>query len=564
MERQTAQKKRKGSSSGFVEPFRPKEIADYYFKDIFISISVSSEASMLDDTGDIDVERKRECKCGVMLTPTKSGYSNEMNHVRNKHPDFIEIMKQEGQQRSLNFVPTQDAKDIYLWMVLIILENREFSMVESPYMRSLANNRKQICTTTFMKYKYRVGLLVWKKIKDSLPDKFGIVFDGWSQGTVHYVAIFAEYPLIELGKSTKKSVLLAMQPLLNETNQGAVNYVEFFNSTLRCYWKSSENVLYIVGDNTNVNPRIAEIMRKPFLGCYAHKFNLAIKRWLQPHENLIGRMQTLMSKLKSNNNAGKLRSLQCELHPIIDCETRWTGTYRMLDRWESIKTFVTDVNFPNLYDYLLSPIEKDLVPEMLSKMKYFNDVMIALQGADLTVSEARLLFNDVIKDDTDMEHYLGEDARIVRCPQFESAIVKVLSNKELTMSADERNAIGHLLIKHSDDDSEAESEVLEPITHNRAAALLESARKKGKSEKYESEYINLEFISPTSCIVERFFSQAKLVLNDHRRHMNVDNFENTLFLKSNKDFWDVQEVCRAINMSLEEETSMKANLPEGI
>jgi hypothetical protein len=280
-------------------------------------------------------------------------------------------------------------------------------------------------------------------------------------------------------------------------------------------------------DNTNVNPRNAELIKKPFIGCYAHKFNLAVKKWLEPYNDMVTKVHALMSKLKSNNNAGRLRSLHCELLPIIDCDTRWTGTYRMLHRWEEIKTFVTDVNFPHLYAYLLSPIEKDTIPTMLSKMKYFNDVMIALQGADLTLNEARILFNDVIRLDESMDHYLGHEARIVKCPHFESAIVKVLSSQEMTMTVQETIAMEPFLIKQEDDESSdaSSSEELNLMNHNRAEALIQTARKRAKLElKSESEYINLGFISPTSCIVERLFSQAKLVLNDHRRHMNVSNF----------------------------------------
>ncbi|ETO68385.1 hypothetical protein F444_14763 [Phytophthora nicotianae P1976] len=45
-----------------------------------------------------------------------------------------------------------------------------------------------------------------KKIADEMPDKFGLLLDGWSHGTEHYLGVFAcyetpsgpQYPLLSL------------------------------------------------------------------------------------------------------------------------------------------------------------------------------------------------------------------------------------------------------------------------------------------------------------------------------------------------------------------------------
>jgi hypothetical protein len=172
MSRLVQQAKKRQATSASKSPFSNKQVADYYFKDVFVPRSVSSGDSVLEEGAEPELDRKRVCKCGLVLVPTKSGYTNEIGHIQTKHPDFMEVMKHETRQQTLTFVPTQDAKDLHLWMITIIIENREFSMVESPFVRLLANHRKHYSTETFMKYKSRVGLLVWKKIKDSLPDKF--------------------------------------------------------------------------------------------------------------------------------------------------------------------------------------------------------------------------------------------------------------------------------------------------------------------------------------------------------------------------------------------------------
>ena len=41
-----------------------------------------------------------------------------------------------------------------------------------------------------MKYLVRTAKIVERKLKALIPDKFGLVFDGWSMGGEHYIAIF--------------------------------------------------------------------------------------------------------------------------------------------------------------------------------------------------------------------------------------------------------------------------------------------------------------------------------------------------------------------------------------
>ena len=53
------------------------------------------------------------------------------------------------------------------------------------------------------------------------------------------------------------------------------------------------------------------------------------------------------------------------------------------------------------------------------------------------------------------------------------------------------------------------------------------------------EYQPMEWLNPTSNVVERLFSWAKMVLSDHRMSMLPINFEETLFLYINERFWDI-------------------------
>ena len=55
---------------------------------------------------------------------------------------------------------------------------------------------------------------VEKKVADSLPNQFGIIIDGWKEGTTHYIAIFAS--LVGM-KGIGDYPLLAIAPLFAET-----------------------------------------------------------------------------------------------------------------------------------------------------------------------------------------------------------------------------------------------------------------------------------------------------------------------------------------------------------
>ena len=54
--------------------------------------------------------------------------------------------------------------------------------------------------------------------------------------------------------------------------------------------------------------------------------------------------------------------------------------------------------------------------------------------------------------------------------------------------------------------------------------------------------MNLIWIKPTSNIVERLFSRAKLILTPNRSGMSPLNFEQDIFLMVNNTLWDAHMV----------------------
>ena len=60
----------------------------------------------------------------------------------------------------------------------MILENREFSFVETPLVRK-NTKLEPICQITLQKYIDSVTVQEEKKSADAPPNNFGIIVDGW-------------------------------------------------------------------------------------------------------------------------------------------------------------------------------------------------------------------------------------------------------------------------------------------------------------------------------------------------------------------------------------------------
>ena len=75
-------------------------------------------------------------------------------------------------------------------------------------------------------------------------------------------------------------------------------------------------------------------------------------------------------------------------------------------------------------------------------------------------------------------------------------------------------------------------------------AINNKRRKTSKDPNFD--FINLEFIPPTSNVVERLFSSARLILTDYRKSMSPYTFECIMFLKFNSNLWDISTVSKVV------------------
>jgi hypothetical protein len=251
-------------------------------------------------------------------------------------------------------------KSFKKWLDLIIMDDKGFNCVQSPEQRALVTEFKHFSVNTLMKYLILIQEEVSKEITKILPNKFGLVIDGWSDGLgTHYCGVFASF--LD-SKGEKETILLSIAPLIDETNETALNHVNTFTALLKnSYNKEINSVIYITADNANVNKSIADLMnftlnkskdnRKygkytKFVGCFAHAFNIYCKNILfKPYEMIIELVSTIVSKFKqSNNNCGELLQFTKLKYKQLNI-TRWSSVYSMLLR--------LPFNYIDIYIYIL-------------------------------------------------------------------------------------------------------------------------------------------------------------------------------------------------------------------
>lgn len=318
---------------------------------------------------------------------------------------------------------------------------------------------------------------VEQKIARALPNKFGLVFDGWStHDNIHYCGLFATFPSppkkiakkkrrtnatstanggasgpavtagVPAGTSTAEAreqvpatnvvqeeedyvelrysrYLLAFAPIGDNDSLTAQSHYDFTTHVLTGYGKSWDNVVALIGDNCATNKAFARLVQTNFIGFASHRLNLAMKHLLEPHEEVIKNVQALMKKLKNILPTAKL----CKLTPLrakTAQVTRWPSTYEMLKRYFQLKVFLPQLNLPEIDDLLPSPVEERELQRLVDNLKELDEVTKHLQYETINLEDVRTDFDTIIELYQDMGEYLGHDAPIVLCKEFEDAIVK--------------------------------------------------------------------------------------------------------------------------------------------
>ena len=284
-----------------------------------------------------------QCRCGKKRKRSNKSYENLLSHIRSAHKGYEKLMVGDLTQQQTqisSFFNSDVAQNYFGWFNYIINGLKPFSDVESAVVRE-SMHFKPMSLSTFMRYLPRLVALVEKKISNLLPNKFAIVFDGWTAGTTHYLGVFSSFTAHnENGYSTR---LLGFSPMGDETTLDADEHVGYLSYVLELFGYSFENVVALIGDNCNTNKSIANKLSLPLIGCASHRFNLAVQDILSEHETLLFKVHALMKKLRTPLMAARLAK-QTPLNAKTQNVTRWSSSFDMLRRYNELREFLHHLN----------------------------------------------------------------------------------------------------------------------------------------------------------------------------------------------------------------------------
>ncbi|DAZ95783.1 TPA: hypothetical protein N0F65_010285 [Lagenidium giganteum] len=294
--------------------------------------------------------------------------------------------------------------NIFDWMDWIVARNLPLCEVENQKTRKIVKT-KPICVRTLKTAMQHVAKRIGVALADEIGTSFGLMFDGWSNNTMHFVGIFAVFAKSTPSGDSLCQHLLAISP--PEDGQTADVHIEYIKTILRVYHKKIAMVQFMVADNCSTNQSIASKLEIPMVGCASHRFNLAVKLYLAEYKDLVNQIQNLMIHLRHHKNASQLAK---------------ATNLRYVEFRDAVLT-VSDV--------------EDLVPRgnahrriktLADRLKDLDSVCAKLQGEDRTLTEVRLLFDACLAKYPIMPRYLLPAADIMHSPTFESAVVKIQNN----------------------------------------------------------------------------------------------------------------------------------------
>lgn len=328
----------------------------------------------------------------------KKGYTGLVQHVKLCHPDFKTVIMSARASGAIEpFVKKVSSKamNIYKWLEWLIEDAQPFNFVENKYFIK-NTNLEQISRTTLMKYLVMLGRKTELILKALMPLTFGIIIDGWSLGTEHFLGTFATWSDSITGYVHIYLVCCGVQDIDETSDEtlafDAASIGDYISDELKLLGKTFDDIEFICADNTSVNPKLARLISEkcstvcPLIGCNSHKLNLAINRYLLEYEPLLGKVNSLMKALKTLLNGAKLLKFT-ELSAITRNCTRWSSTKSMIDRFLELKPF----------------LEADTFGEEVLKLipsQYDDSIITALSKVFVKVHEVSMLLQTDCRDGT--------------------------------------------------------------------------------------------------------------------------------------------------------------------
>jgi hypothetical protein len=409
----------------------------------------------------------------------------------------------------------------------VVARNLPITEVDNDLTRSMSI-WKPISSKTLKKLMEGAAAKIGAALATEMGELFGLIFDGWSHASLHYIGIFAVYEV----NGKRYQPLLGVSPL-EEGQQDADAHIRLMSSVLAVYNKTIDMARFLVADNCATNKSIATNLGIPLVGCASHRFNLAANKLYADSEDLLEDVNSLMAQLRNLNNFAELAK-HTELRPVKRNMTRWSSTFAMVERYIRIRAEIKKVEA--VEEMVSTGSRHRKLVALCQDLKKLNSVSKRLQREDIDMAKVQVLFDSVKADFPVMSDYLNTGAKIVHSPAFEAAVVKTIAGQALTTA--EKQALKPFQV----------TETAQPKRKSRendyAAELLRANPKKPRNGHTPDTYSKLvPLIPPTSNAVERLFSQCQLILTPQRSCMMPANFEMLTFLRVNMDMWNASTMA---------------------
>ncbi|KAE9351682.1 hypothetical protein PR003_g4776 [Phytophthora rubi] len=237
-----------------------------------------------------------------------------------------------------------------------------------------------------------------------------------------------------------------------------------------------------------------------------------------------------MKKLRTLKEGSKPR-LKTPIRPVLRQATRWGSTHAILRRYFDLLVFLS-VDNDDLAEYLPSPATHRRLEGPLDDLSDCEYVSLALQGDNLDLLAARDLLDGLIAVKPSLGTCLGQHCALAL---FEAGCYNVLAGDAAKLTRGEKAVLQPFLHVVGPEGSAEQQPT-------RKEGFAERILKKRKVTPSLATYPLVRAIPPTSNVVERLFSVARVMIGHERQALTPAAVEMLLFLKTNAAYWGVEVV----------------------
>lgn len=503
--------------------------------------------------------------------------ANRIRHVKQMHADWERLLQehqsakapgQEGNRlaeamRIAEYKPTGNVRkdEAAMLFVFAVRSRVSFRTFEDEFCRAMLRTTLPHSRAAVAAAGKTLMLPIVSAIKEKLPSKFGLVLDSWHGPQEHYLAVFASFasgdeslqlllgllPLLPKAIPVRSPANVAtdngndlsdlmesVTSLFEETvisnlevirwTIGAETYLEVTKAILERYDKTISNVTFMVADNARVNGKLARLMHVPHIPCHAHLLNSAIQAFLDPHKDLIERVNTICSRVRNRKALRQIVKKATKLLPIVKPTTivRWRAVFEMLQRYVRIRGAIPFHEDSDLERLQLLPREDNLVSELVQH--YICSIQPLMSLLD--------------SDHVELIYARGWCESLAQMPQF-SQSMDVYLGPGMSKFSPEAKVFAEAVVKAAKGETldDVQQDMLDSLGRISNPGNTELASNRGifvrgfsRAPIRTLDEQALRFIPASTSRVERLFSSCSSYLTRYRSLLGHESIESLVFV----------------------------------